>query len=148
MVIYYKKIDPRAFAPEKQYMLDAGWDIHAISREMDVDTGSIIYRTGLAFAVPRGMWLDARARSSVFKTGMMLCNGVGTIDAGYRGEVCFHFYKVFMHNPSFFRPYNVGDRIGQLIPMPVRTDDVTFEETDVLPKSEDDRNGGFGSTGV
>lgn len=148
MVIYYKKIDPRAFAPEKQYMLDAGWDIHAISREMDVDTGAIIYRTGLAFAVPRGMWLDARARSSVFKTGMTLCNGVGTIDAGYRGEVCFHFYKVFMHNPSLFRPYNVGDRIGQLIPMPVRTDDVTFEETDVLPKSEDDRNGGFGSTGV
>ena len=148
MVIYYKKIDPRAIPPKKAHDGDAGWDIYAISREMDLETGAIVYHTGLAFAVPRGMWLDARARSSIYRTGLSLCNGVGTIDSGYRGEVMACFYNAAYATPAFFRPYHVGDRILQLIPMPIRCDEVEFREVETLPPPWDGRGeAGFGSTG-
>ena len=146
--ILFKRLDPRAIPPKKAHDGDAGWDIYAISREMDLETGVIVYHTGLAFAVPRGMWLDARARSSIYRTGLSLCNGVGTIDSGYRGEVMACFYNAAYATPAFFRPYHVGDRILQLVPMPVRCDEVELREVETLPPPWDGRGeAGFGSTG-
>ena len=146
--ILFKRLDPRAIPPRRAHDGDAGWDIYAISREMDLETGAIVYRTGLAFAVPRGMWLDARARSSIYRTGLCLCNGVGTIDSGYRGEVMACFYNAASAHPAYFKPYHVGDRILQLVPMPVRCDEVEFREVDKLPPPLDGRGAaGFGSTG-
>lgn len=146
--ILFKRLDPRAIPPRRAHDGDAGLDIFAISREMDLETGAIVYHTGLAFAVPRGMWLDARARSSIYKTGLSLCNGVGTIDAGYRGEVLGIFYNAVPTCPAYFRPYHVGDRVLQLVPMPCRCDEVEFREVETLPPSQDGRGAsGFGSTG-
>ena len=146
--ILYKRLDQRAIPPRRAHDGDAGWDICAIAREMDLETGAIVYHTGLAFAVPRGMWLDARARSSIYKTGLCLCNGVGTIDSGYRGEVMACFYNATGNAPAFFKPYHVGDRILQIIPMPIRCDEVEFREVEKLPPPWDGRGAaGFGSTG-
>lgn len=74
--------------------------------------GLVGYGTGLAFEPPPGFYLIARSRSSIFKTGLVLSNGVGTIDPDYRGEVKFIFYH---YAGVTFRPYWNGDRIGQII---------------------------------
>ena len=141
--IYVKKLTPTARMPERAHDDDAGADVYADSKHLlYVDYDVISYGTGLAFAVPDGYWMDLRPRSSVYKTGLMLANGVGTIDAGYRGEVKAVFNTIWRNNP-----YNVGDKIAQLVVMPnVSPRNVEFVEVDELP-SENDRGGGFGSTG-
>lgn len=143
VLIPFKRLDERAKPPCRAHEGDAGFDVTAI--EVRKENGVYIYRTGLAFAVPKGCWLDARARSSIYKTGLILCNGVGTIDSSYRGEVQAMFYD---NDFDFPEPYRVGDRIMQLIPMPCRADEVEFVEVKELPESWDGRGtGGFGSTG-
>jgi dUTP pyrophosphatase len=44
--------------------------------------------TGLAMAIPEGYEVQIRARSGMsIKHGITMVNGIGTIDADYRGEV-------------------------------------------------------------
>ena len=84
--------------------------------------------------------LDLRPRSSIYKTGMVLSNAVGTIDELYRGEVSAVFYHVFPNMPR----YRVGDRIGQIklgFTLPIE-----FEEVDELGQTARG-DGGYGSTG-
>ena len=84
--------------------------------------------------------LDLRPRSSIWKTGMVLSNAVGTIDELYRGEVSAVFYHVFPGMPR----YQVGDRIGQIklgFTLPIE-----FEEVDELGRTLRG-DGGYGSTG-
>lgn len=85
--------------------------------------------------------IDFRPRSSVWKTGMILSNCVGTLDEGYRGEVKAVFYHVMPNMPR----YKVGDRIGQIkigFTVPVE-----FEFVDEIDMNTDRGQGGFGSTG-
>ena len=141
--VLYKKLDENAQPPKRMHEGDAGFDVEAISAEYTGQTAS--YGIGLAFAVPKGHWLMAVPRSSVYKTGMTLSNGIGVIDSGYRGEVGAKFWRV----TEKWAPYRIGDRIMQLILMPDRTDEVEFIEVAELPKSWDGRGvGGFGSTGT
>ena len=147
-VVLVKKTRPDARLPERAHADDAGADVFANSAEVSEKDGMIVvtYGTGLSAAVPQGKWLDLRPRSSVYKTGMWLCNSVGTIDAGYRGEIMMKFYcdKKAIENGLI---YMAGDKIGQLVVMPdVSPLDVEFVETDMLPDAND-RKGGFGSTG-
>ena len=147
--IYVKKLNKDSKLPFRAHPTDAGADVYACSRRTVSDfssVGNIIsvieYGTGLAFSIPKGYFFDMRARSSVWKMGMSLCNGVGTIDQTYHDEVKACFYQF---NPS--RSYEIGERIGQLVLVPyVNPEEVEFIEVDELP-IEDDRGGGFGSTG-
>lgn len=143
ITVFVKRLNENARLPERSHPDDAGADVFADSkRYANVYNDVICYGTGLAFAVPKGYWMDLRARSSVYKTGLMLANGVGTIDAGYRGEVMAMFYTNH-HGQS----YDVGDKIAQIVVMPnVSPLDVEFIEVDELPL-DNDRGGGFGSTG-
>lgn len=156
VTILVKKLVPGAKLPQRAHSGDAGADIFvsSVSRTgmHSLDGGqltAVCYGSGLAFAVPEGYWLDLRARSSVYKTGQWLCNGVGTIDCGYRGEVKGMFYRLggACSDGANGNEYAVGDKFAQLIVMPgVSPLDVEFAETDELP--ETDRGaGGFGSTG-
>ena len=84
--------------------------------------------------------IDLRPRSSIYKTGMVLSNAVGTVDDLYRGEVSAIFYHVFTEMPR----YRVGDRIGQIklgFTLPIE-----FEEVDELGRTLRG-DGGYGSTG-
>lgn len=142
--ILFKKTRIGAVAPTRAHDGDAGWDVTVPMNGVELKPDMAIYSLGLAFAVPKGMWLMAVPRSSVYKTGMVLANGVGVIDAGYRGEIKAMFWRV----KKDWSPYMDGDRACQLILMPERTDDVEFVEVDELPESWDGRNAdGFGSTG-
>jgi dUTP pyrophosphatase len=82
-------------------------------------------------------------RSSIRNYDLVLSNSVGVIDSGYRGEIMATFLKGKPHDPD--KIYKVGDRIAQLVIMPVPL--VQYTEVDEL--SETERNtSGHGSTGA
>ena len=138
MKIRVKKLNPNAVLPHRAHPTDAGFDIVATSRSYEA--GCYVYGTGLAFEIPEGYYAELKPRSSVSKTMLILCNGTGTLDADYRGEVKFKFYPIVEH-PNL---YAVGDRIGQLILH--KLEDYEFVESDELSDTERG-TGGFGSTG-
>lgn len=137
-----KKLDPKAVLPKKAHFGDAGFDLIAISKKQSIDKGGfrITYKTGLAFEIPEGYVGLLFSRNSIHKTPLTLTNSVGVIDSGYRGEISF----VFRIDPtSYTKPYDVGDRIGQIIIMPYP--DVQFNLVDILDVTEQN-NQGVGSS--
>jgi dUTP pyrophosphatase len=83
-----------------------------------------------------------RDRSSMASKGIMVSGGV--VDAGYRGEILV----LLTDNMRRALPYMIrqGDKIAQLIPIPVTTGGGTIVQEE-LPSSKRGV-GGFGSTGV
>lgn len=138
MNVKIKKLHPNAVIPSYAKEGDAGMDITATEKEVLDDY--IVYKTGLAFAIPKGYVGLLFPRSSVSKTSLMLANGVGVLDHGYRDEVEFRFKQVC----NLSKKYNVGDRIGQIIIIPFP--EIEFVEVGALPQ-EGNRGGGFGHTG-
>lgn len=147
MKILVKKLHPDAKIPYKTHGNDFCYDCVAVSCEKLADN-VYKYGLGLSFEIIREDGqkeiitdIEARARSSVWKTGMVLSNCVkGTIDEPYRGEVAAIFYHVLPDMPK----YEVGDRVVQICLG--KTEKIEFEEVDEL--SETQRGtGGFGSTG-
>lgn len=143
--ILVKRLVPEAKLPERAHPDDKGADVYAVTKSIacmfENGRDVLCYGTGLAFAIPSGYSIELRPRSSVYRTGMVLCNSVGTIDAGYRGEVKAMFYS----DPGS-KPYSVGDKVAQLVVSECPATEVEFVEVDELPSS-DRGEGGFGSTG-
>lgn len=151
-----KKLHPDAVIPHYAHDTDAGLDLTAVSKTFD-EHGNAVYGFGLAFEIPEGYVGLIFPRSSNHKSGMLLTNSVGVIDAGYRGEVSAKFASRFSY-PSkeddnnvtarhIFdegKNYNIGDRVAQMVIMTYPK--IEFEEVDEL--SETDRaDGGYGSSG-
>ena len=141
MKIRFKKLHPRAVAPTQGTPGSAGFDLTAVSRNFDADHSVWDYGTGLAVEIPEGHVGLVFPRSSIYRTGDILSNGVGVIDSDYRGEIRAKFYSV---DHLFDCPCEVGDRIGQLVIVPIPK--VEYGEAEEL--SETARGaGGYGSTG-
>lgn len=143
MTIKYKKLSETAVAPVKAHDTDAGWDltVSRITSEIN-ECGQLIlvYHTDLAIEIPDGYFGALVQRSSVSRKSISLCNCIGVIDSGYRGEVTAKFRSTTDVVPAM---YNLGEKFAQLLILPVP--DVQFEEADQL--SETDRGeGGYGST--
>jgi dUTP pyrophosphatase len=121
---------------------DAGADLTA-SEAVSLAPGQrVLVGTGVRIALPDGYVGFVVPRSGLAaKHGITIVNAPGTIDAGYRGEI-----KVALLNTDSRERYDVaiGDRIAQLIVMPVPR--VRFLPVDDLPDSVRG-DGGFGSTG-
>lgn len=114
----------------------------AIEAEQVVAVGErTLVATGFAIAVPEGYEAQVRPRSGLaLRSGIVLPNSPGTIDADYRGEI-----KVILQNTGD-EPFVIkrGDRIAQLVIAPVVLP--SFEEVDTLDETERG-TGGFGHTG-
>ena len=98
--------------------------------------------TGVSIALPDGYVAFVVPRSGLAaKHGITVVNSPGTVDAGYRGEI-----RVTLLNTDSTEAYPVavGDRIAQLIVLPVSR--ARFVPVETLPGS-DRGSGGFGSTG-
>ena len=81
------------------------------------------------------------ARSGLaVKRGLTLSNGVGIVDADYRGEIQVGLVHLG-DTPAVIRP---GDRIAQLLILPILRP--TIEIAESLPDTARG-SGGFGSTG-
>ncbi|MGE5705003.1 MAG: dUTP diphosphatase [Clostridia bacterium] len=162
-----KKLHADAIVPVYAKAMDAGFDLVAIEDVLIQPGETAKIPTGLAFAIPAGYELQIRPRSGISaKTKLRLSNAPGTIDSGYRGEVC-----VLVDN---IRPisgklgtacYNVGEQIMEI---PHQTDanaylirkgdriaqgvlsevpQAVFEVVDELDETERG-SGGFGSSGT
>lgn len=139
MIVKFKKLVPEATIPCYAKQGDAGLDLIAtsIDRKDDVNT----YHTGLAVEIPEGYVGLLFPRSSVVNYDLILANGVGVIDSGYRGEIMCKFKKTF----ELMKSYRVGDKVAQLIIIPYPT--IEIEECTNLTETERGE-GGFGHTGV
>ncbi len=121
---------------------DAGADL--VSTEaLRLEPGQrALVGTGVRIALPDGYVAFVVPRSGLAtKHGITIVNSPGTVDAGYRGEL-----KVTLLNTDADEAYDigVGDRIAQLIVMPVSR--ANFIPVPQLPDSIRG-DGGFGSTG-
>lgn len=121
---------------------DAGADL--VSAEaLRLEPGQrALVATGVRIALPEGYVAFVVPRSGLAtRHGITIVNSPGTVDAGYRGEL-----KVTLLNTDATEAYEigVGDRIAQLIVMPVSR--ANFIPVDHLPESVRG-DGGFGSTG-
>ena len=99
--------------------------------------------TGIAIApASRDVVAIVAARSGLaIKKGICLSNGIGVIDADYRGEICVGLYN------TSNEPFTVsrGDRIAQMMFLPV----LAAKLIEAASLDETARGaGGFGSTGV
>lgn len=129
-------------APTYAHPGDAGADLVA-AEAVRLEPGQrALVSTGVRIALPDGFAAFVVPRSGLAtKHGISIVNAPGTVDAGYRGEI-----KVTLINTDSSTAYDVavGDRIAQLIIMPVVR--AEFEPVDELPESVRGE-GGFGSSG-
>ena len=121
---------------------DAGADLVAAEAVELAPGARATVRTGVSIALPDGYAAFVVPRSGLAsKHGITIVNSPGTVDAGYRGEI-----RVTLLNTDTSVAYSVavGDRIAQLIVMPVSR--ARFIPVETLPGSHRGESG-FGSTG-
>ena len=138
------KIKDSAMLPDYQTAGSAGADIHACLDEPIVmkPMERRMIPTGLKMAIPEGFEVQIRARSGLsFKHGITMVNGVGTIDADYRGEIGVLLINLGQE-PFTIEP---GMRIAQMVL--ARYEQIDWQEVDDIGETERGE-GGFGSTGV
>lgn len=141
-----KKLNPAAKLPEYQTGGAAACDLCALP------DAPLTLAPGERALIPTGIALDFGENSGVVclifarsglasKHGVCLSNGVGVVDADYRGEI-----RVALVNTGS-EPFTVspGDRIAQMAFVPVLR--AAFEEVPDLGETERG-GGGFGHTGV
>lgn len=151
MKVKFKRLHKDAVIPSKKIKDDFCFDLTAVTEE---EIAPNVWKYGFGFALQvvddihsittRNMFsfgFSVRPRSSVWKTGMVLSNCIGTIDEGYTGEISAVFYHVM---PNMER-YHVGDRIAQLH-FDQTTKFLDFIEVNKLGKTARG-DGGYGSTG-
>lgn len=138
-----KKLSEDAQVPTYATSGSACFDIRSIDEGYVDDIGHVseIFRTGLAFEIPKGHVMLVFSRSGHgFKNDVRLANAVGVIDEDYRGELMVKLTA----DPNGLLAVQKGDRIAQAMVLPV--EQVYFEVVEEL--SETKRStGGFGSTG-
>jgi dUTP pyrophosphatase len=146
---------------EKHRWTDSGFDIPMVAHNVDMSKITTCFSLGIQVAaVTRNESTNGKShvisydpypcllipRSSIYKTPFRLCNSIGLIDAGYRGEV-----KAMVDNTTPYDGemiYDTGTRFFQICQhnfLPWKK----IEIVDELPSPPDDRgSGGFGSTGL
>lgn len=129
--------------PSYSHPGDAGADLSAAEALTLAPGERATVGTGVSIALPDGFVAFVVPRSGLAaKHGITIVNSPGTVDAGYRGEL-----MVTLLNTDSSEPFeiSVGDRIAQIIVMPVTQ--ARFIPVEKLPVSERGESG-FGSTGL
>jgi dUTP pyrophosphatase len=140
--VLVQRLDPGLPLPSYARTGDAGADLVA---RQDVVLGPgerALVPTGVAVALPDGWAGFVHPRPGLaHRHGLTVVNAPGTIDAGYRGEICVNLLNTDRSAPVTVRR---GDRIAQLVVQQVAG--AVFEAVDALPASERG-TAGHGSTG-
>ena len=143
MDVKVKKVNPKATLPDYQTEHSAAMDAHAcLDTPMTLQPMQrAMVPTGIAFELPEGFEMQVRARSGLsIKHGIAMVNGVGTIDADYRGEL--NILVINLGQEAFTIEPDM--RIAQLVIS--KYEKITWQLTEEL--SETARgDGGFGHTG-
>jgi dUTP pyrophosphatase len=143
MRLPFLKLRSEARLPAYAHPGDAGLDL-ASSVDAEVGPGErAMIPTGVAVAIPDGHAGLVLPRSGLAsREGLTLANSPGLIDAGYRGEVTCAVVNLDRHRPVSIKR---GDRIAQLVIMPVEMVEPSWSEGELPPSQRGE--GGFGSTG-
>lgn len=160
MKLQFKKLSDAAVTPTYAKPGDAGADLTATSIDFSRD-GQVVYGTGIAVEIPELYVGLVFPRSSIRNKDLRLTNCVGVIDSGYRGEIMATFelsdgvirtdevahahVEKLGSSGEYWNIYNIGDRIAQLVIVPIWQ--VDFTEVKELSDSERG-TGGHGSTGL
>lgn len=141
MRVTVTRLDPSVPLPAYATAGAAGFDL-AAGEEVEIPPRGIrLVGTRLVFAIPDGYFLAIVARSSTpLKRGLMVANGVGVLDADYRGptdELMIQLLNI-TDAPIVVRR---GDRLAQGLVLAAPR--VAFVEGETTAPSR----GGFGSTG-
>ena len=142
MQVRIQKIRPDAVLPGYAHgpQEDAGMDLRAVEDVLLEPGKPKMVPTGLSVEVPRGYEAQVRPRSGLsLKHAIIMPNGPGTVDPGYRGEI-----RVILMNLGS-EPYQIhaGDRIAQMIV--ARYEAVEWVESELAPSGRG--TDGFGSSG-
>lgn len=143
MKISITKLRHSSQLPEYQTEHSAGMDLHAdIDQPVTLKPGErYAVPTGIAIALPTGYEAQIRGRSGLAaKFGIALTNGIGTIDADYRGEI---HALIINHGQDDF-VVEPGMRIAQMVIAKYET--AVWDEVENLDETSRGA-GGFGSTG-
>lgn len=143
MNVKIKKLRSDAIIPQYHTEDSAGVDIAAA-----ID-GPIVIKplerklipAGFAVEIPKGYEIQIRARSGMsLKHGITAANGVGTVDADFRGEICA--ILVNLSNEDF--TIEPGMRVAQMVLS--KYDKIEWNEIEDLGETKRGE-GGYGSTG-
>jgi len=122
----------------------AGLDLAAaVDGDLVLEPGArALIPTGLCIALPAGYEAQVRPRSGLaLRSGVLLPNAPGTIDADYRGEISVILMNAGHESFTVRR----GDRVAQLVVAPVAR--ALLVEVASLAKTARGA-GGFGHTGL
>ncbi len=119
---------------------DAGLDLYVINEQTIQPDETTLIHLQIACESEDGRPYFLMPRSSIAKTPLRLCNSIGLIDGGYRGEIMAVVDNIKKE------PYTVqpGQRLFQLVAMDGSP--IHFKLVDQLSESTRG-DGGFGSTG-
>jgi len=147
MQVQFKKLHPEAVTPQYESAGAAGLDLSArLDKPIGIQPGqpSVLVGTGIAINLqdPNTVAMIFPRSGLGHKKGLVLGNGTGVIDADYQGELMVSVCVRPGHTGVVINP---GDRIAQLVIMPI----VRAELTEVESFEASERGeGGFGSTGT
>ena len=132
--------------PQKAHDTDAGYDLMSRIDVEILPNTTMVIPTGVRVALPIGYELQIRSRSGLAaKSDIMVLNSPGTVDAGYRGEIC-----VILRNMSMTKSFHVlfGMKIAQAVVNKLPDVELLVMSVNAsLPESARGVNG-FGSTGI
>lgn len=141
--------------PAKSTTNAAGYDVHAWcldsydSQILVTSNDTKLIKTGLNVNIPKGYEVQVRSRSGLAaKNSVVVLNSPGTIDCDFSGQGENFEVKVILHNHSkngFVVKH--GDRVAQLVIC--KLPEVEFKIVEEFTETvNEDREGGFGSTGI
>ena len=153
---------PDAKMPAYAHLTDAGMDIY-LTEDVTIHPGETkLIPTGIKVAIPLGYELQVRPKSGrSLNSKLRIANTPGTIDAGYRDEICIiadNIDQVIKGGEldeagrltgilwGSDITLGKGEKIAQLVLNEVPKA-VFYEVESVSAIENDGRNGGFGSTG-
>ena len=134
-------LEKGAKLPEYAHKEDACMDLFV--KNIELDSGRIIYHTGVHVALPEDYEMEIRPRSGFTNSELIMQNAPATIDEGYSGEIIIVHRKMNRHSPYYC---NVGGKVAQLLIR--RRERIVWEEVESLEDlgKSDRGDNGFGST--
>ena len=140
-VCKFTKTNPLAITPDKNRVSDVGFDLTVISKVKDINSNTVMLDTGIIVSPQLGYFSKIYPRSSLVKSGYMLANSVGIIDATFRDSLKICLVKVNPDAPEIIFPFKCCQLIFEK-QIPFTMEEVLAEEIGTTTRNV----GGFGST--
>jgi len=141
MKLKFVKISDDAVVPSQANNRDVGLDLVAINKDCELESGAILYGTGLIVTPGDGYYVEIVPRSSIVKTGWILANNIGIIDPDYTGELKIALIRIKPDAEELSLPFCKTQLICRKIIVP------ELEITEEIRETDRNSNG-FGSTGA